>query len=90
LWCGYHPPTGVLDTVGWEAATLSHAIGTTVAPLLCVHGASLPWGEVMAEGIPVLTADRMVTTLRALPPLLDEVQVTLLTEQVQRQSRPAV
>ncbi len=58
-------------------------------PMLCVHGAQLPWGELMAEGIPVLTAGRIVPTLRALPPLLDEVQVALLAERARRQLHPA-
>jgi hypothetical protein len=46
--------------------------------LQCVHRARLLWGELITEGIPVLAAGRVATTLRALPPLLDEVQVTLL------------
>lgn len=42
----------------------------------------------MVDDIPVLAADRVITTLRALPPLLDEVQVTYLTEQARRQLHP--
>jgi hypothetical protein len=57
--------------------------------MLCVHGAQLPWGELMAEGVPVLTAGRVTTTLRALPSLLDDIQITLLTEQARRQLHPA-
>jgi hypothetical protein len=89
LWYGHHPLAGVLAVVRWEATVLSHALGATVTPMLCVHGAKLPWGELMVEGIPVLAADRVATTLRALPPLLDEVQVALLTEQARRQLHPA-
>jgi hypothetical protein len=89
LWYGHHPLTGVLATVRWEAAALTRALGTTITPMLCVHGAQLPWGELMAEGIPVLIAGRVTTTLPALPPLLDEVQVALLTEQAYHQLRPA-
>ena len=89
LWYGYHPLAGVLATVRWEAAVLSQALGTTVTPMLCVHGAQLPWGELIAEGIPVLAAERVVTTLRALPPLLDEVQAMSVAEQARRQLHPA-
>jgi Nuclease-related domain len=89
LWYGHHPLAGVLATVRWEAAVLSHALGTTVIPMLCVHGAQLPWGELLAEGIPVLSAARVTTTLRALPPMLDQVQIALLTEQARRQLHPA-
>jgi hypothetical protein len=64
---------------------LSQVLGTTVTPVLCIHCASLPWGEVMAEGIPVLAAGRVTATLHALPPVLEQVQIALLTEQVRRQ-----
>jgi Nuclease-related domain len=90
LWYGHHPIAGVLATVRWEAAILSQTLGTTVTPMLCVHGGQLPWGELMAEGIPVLTAGRVATTLRALPPLLHDVKVALLTEQARWQLHPAV
>jgi hypothetical protein len=43
----------------------------------------------MVEGIPVLAADRVVTTLCALPPLLDKVQLTLMAELARRQLHPA-
>jgi Nuclease-related domain len=89
LWYGHHPLAGVLATVRWEADVCSKVLGTAVTPMLCVHGAQLPWGELMAEGIPVLTDDRVPATLRALPPLLDQAQVALLTEQVRRQLHPA-
>jgi hypothetical protein len=79
----------VLATACWQAAAISQALTVIVTPMLCVHGAQLPWGELMAEGIPVLGAGRLATTLRALPPLLDEVQVALLTEHVRRQFHPA-
>jgi hypothetical protein len=39
----------------------------------------------MAEGIPVLAAGRVTATLHALPPVLEQVQIALLTEQVRRQ-----
>jgi hypothetical protein len=81
LWYGYHRLDGVLATICWEAAVLSQVLAVTVTPMLCVHGAQLPWGELMAEDIPVLAPNRLVTTLCALPPMLDEIQVALLTEQ---------
>src|SRR6266540_3604508 len=90
LWYGHHPLAGVLATVRWEAAVLGQALGTAVTPMLCVHAAQLPWGELMAEGIPVLAADRVAITLRMLPPLLDEVQVVLLTKRARRQLQSAI
>jgi hypothetical protein len=89
LWYGRYTLTHVLATVRWEAAVLSQVLGITVTPTLCIHGATLPWGEVVAEGIPVLPSSRIVMTLRALPPFLDEVQIAVLTEQARRQVQPA-
>jgi hypothetical protein len=88
LWYGHYPLAGVLATVRWEAIILSQTLGTTVTPMLCVHGAQLPWGELMAEDIPVLAAGKVLTTLRALPPL-DEVQAALVAGQARCRLRPA-
>ena len=43
----------------------------------------------MAEGIPILPAGRVVTTLRALPSFVDEIQMAVLIEQAQRQLQQA-
>jgi hypothetical protein len=56
LWYGRFTLTHVLATVRWEADVLSQVLGTTVTPILCIHGATIPWGEGMAEGIPILPA----------------------------------
>src|SRR5574341_1196879 len=90
LWYGHHSLTGILATVRWEAAVLCQVLSTSANPMLCVHGAQLPWGELMVEGVPVLATDRLATTLRALPPLADQAQLALLTEKARRQLRPAV
>jgi hypothetical protein len=58
--------------------------------MLCIHGAQLSWGELMAEGVPVLAASRVTTTLNALPPLLDAVQLEVLATQEHRQLHPSV
>jgi hypothetical protein len=69
---------------------LTQALGATVTPMVCVHGAQLPWGELMAEGLPVLVADRLVPTLRILPPLLGEVHVALFAGKARQQLHSAV
>jgi hypothetical protein len=89
LWYGCFTLTHVLATVRWEADVLAQVLGTTVTPMLCIHGASLPWGELMVGGLPVLGADRVVTVLRALPPLLDEAQTTASSQQVRSCFHPA-
>ena len=80
---------GVLDTVRWEAEQLTETIGAPVLPMLCVHDTQLPWGELYVNGIPVLTPGRLVATLRALPPHMDDVGVMLLAEHARHQFHPA-
>jgi hypothetical protein len=77
--------------VRWEANQLTETIGAPVIPMLCVHDTQLPWGElcVAGIGIPVLTPRRLVATLRALPPHIDEVGVMLLAEHARHQLHPA-
>jgi Nuclease-related domain len=89
LWYGHHPLAGVLATVRWEATVLTQALGTAVTPMLCVHGAQLPWGELMVHDVPVLSAGRLLSTLHGLPPMLDQIQVALLAERARQQLHPA-
>jgi hypothetical protein len=84
-----HPMDGTLATVRWEADQLTTALGAPVIPMLCVHDTHLPWSELYAQGIPVLTPGRLVATLRALPAHLDRVGVMLLAEHARHQLRPA-
>jgi Nuclease-related domain len=88
-WYGVHPLAPMLATVRWEADQLAGAIGAPITPMLCVHDTQIPWGELYADGVPVLDAGRLVATLRALPPLLEEIGVMLLTEQARRRLHPA-
>jgi Nuclease-related domain len=89
LWYGRHPLTRVLATVRWEAAVFSQTLGTAITPMLSIHGAQLPWDELMAEGIPVLTAGRSPVVLRALPPSLSPEDVAELTQRVVMCFNPA-
>ena len=88
-WHNGHPLGGALATVRWEGGQLAAALGAPVIPMLCVHDAQLPWGELYADGVPVLTPGKLVATLRALPPHLDDVGVMLLTEHARHRLRPA-
>jgi hypothetical protein len=88
-WHNGHPLDQTLATVRWEADQLATALGAPVLPMLCLHDVQIPWGELYVDGIPVLTASRLVATLRALPPHLDEVGVMLLAEHARHQLHPA-
>jgi hypothetical protein len=91
-WHNGHPMDEALDTARWEARQVAGALGVGVLPLLCVHDARLPWGELFVAGepiVPVLTPARLVAELRTLPAHLDQVGVMLLAEHARRQLHPA-
>ncbi len=88
-WHNGHPMDGALETVRWEADQLTTALGAPVIPMLCVHDTQLPWGELYVAGVPVLTPGRLLATLRALPPHMDETGVMLLAEEARHKLRPA-
>jgi hypothetical protein len=57
--------------------------------MLCVHDTQLPWGELSVAGTPMVTPGRLVATLRALPPHMDQTGVMLLAEHARHQLHPA-
>jgi hypothetical protein len=46
-----------------------------------VHGAQVPWGKVVMEGVPVVPARRLPSMLRALPPVLGPERIAGLADQ---------
>jgi hypothetical protein len=55
--------------------------GVAVVPVVAVHGAQVPWGKVVVQGVPVVAARRLPSMLRQLPAVLGPEQVADLTEQ---------
>jgi hypothetical protein len=88
-WHNGHPLDGALATVRWEAEQLAGVLGAPVIPMLCVHDTQIPWGELYVDSVPVLGPGRLVATLQALPPHMDEVGVMLLAEHARHQLHPA-
>jgi len=41
-----------------------------VVPIVAVHGAQVPWGKVVTQGVPIVSARRLPSMLRALPAVL--------------------
>jgi hypothetical protein len=41
-----------------------------VLPIVAVHGAQVPWGKVVTDGVPVLPARRLPSMLGQLPAVL--------------------
>jgi hypothetical protein len=52
-----------------------------VLPVVAVHGAQVPWGNVVNDGVPVVSAWRLPSMLRALPSVLGPERVAALADQ---------
>jgi hypothetical protein len=60
-----------------------------VVPIVAVHGAQVPWGKVVMNGVPVLAARRLPSMLRALPAVLGPERAASLTDQARIGFHPA-
>jgi len=52
-----------------------------VVPIVAVHGAQIPWGKVVTQGVPVVAAKRLPSMLRQLPAVLGPERVAWLAHQ---------
>jgi hypothetical protein len=52
-----------------------------VVPIVAVHGAQVPWGKVVTQDVPVVSARRLPSMLRALPAVLAPERVAALADQ---------
>ena len=61
------PLASTLRAVGFKAdqAALVLADSQVVVPIVAVHGAQVPWGKVVADGVPVVPAQRRQSMLAA-------------------------
>ena len=92
LWHGRYPLARTLRAVDFEADQAVRVLsdpGVAVVPIVAVHGAQVPWGKVVTDGVPVVAARRLPSMLRALPPVLGPEQVAGLAEQARIRFRPA-
>src|SRR5918993_1219559 len=84
LWHGRYPLAPTLRAVSFEADQAAQVLpdsGVAVLPVVAVHGAQVPWGKVVTDGVPVLPARRLPSMLRALPPALRPERVADLADQ---------
>jgi hypothetical protein len=72
LWHGRYPLTAVLRAVSFEADRAARVLADpqVVVPIVAVHGAQVPWGRVVTQGVPVVSARRLPSMLCALPVVL--------------------
>jgi hypothetical protein len=81
LWHGRYPLASTLRAVSFEADRAAQALpdpGMAVVPIVAVHGAQVPWGKVVTQGVPVVAARRLPSMLRQLPAVLGPEQVVWL------------
>jgi hypothetical protein len=93
LWHGRYPLAPTLRAVSFEADEAAVVLpdpGMAVVPIVAVHGAQVPWGRVIVEGVPVLAARRLPSMLRQLPAVLGPERVAALADQARIRFHAAV
>jgi hypothetical protein len=84
LWHGRYPLAPTLRAVSFEADQAARVLpdpGLVVVPIVAVHGAQVPWGKVVVEGVPVVMARHLPSMLRQLPAVLGPERVTAVASQ---------
>jgi hypothetical protein len=84
LWHGRYPLASTLRTVDYEADRAAQVLvdpDVVVVPIVAVHGAQVPWGKVVTNGVPVVAARRLPSMLRELPAVLGPERVAALADQ---------
>jgi len=84
LWHGRYPLAPALEAVSFEADQAAQVLpdpGVVVLPVVAVHGAQVPWGKVVMDGVPVVSARRLPSMLGQLPAVLGPERVAALADQ---------
>jgi hypothetical protein len=93
LWHGRYALAPTLRTVSFEADQAAQVLTdpdvVVVVPIVAVHGAQVPWGKVVMDGVPVVPAQRLPHLLRALPAVLGPERVAALANQARVRFHPA-
>jgi Nuclease-related domain len=88
VWHNRYPLDEQLQTVRAEARSVEAILGVPVIPLLCVHGASVQWGGLSAQGMAIVPAGQLRGALGA-DVVLSAEQVVVLAGTAQARLRPA-
>jgi len=70
-----------LGAVSFQADQVLQDPGVVVLPVVAVRGAQVPWDKVVIHGVPVVSARRLPSMLRALPVVLGPERVAALADQ---------
>jgi hypothetical protein len=79
------PLAPALRAVSFEADQAAQVLVVpdvvVVVPIVAVHGAEVPWGKGVTQGVPVVAAKRLPSMLCQLPAVLGPERVTALADQ---------
>jgi hypothetical protein len=92
VWHGRRLLVSALRRILWEADQADEVLGIAdlqVAAILAVHGASIPWHALWAEGVTVVPARRLPDLLQGLPPVLGPERVAWLADRARLRFRAA-
>jgi hypothetical protein len=92
VWHGRQLLVSALRKVLWQADQADEVLGVadiTVAAVVAVHGASVPWGLLQADGVTIVPARRAPGLLQGLPPRLGPERVAWLADRARLRFRPA-
>jgi Nuclease-related domain len=91
LWHGRYPLAHTLRAVSFEADRAAQVLADphVVVPIVVVHGAQVPWDKVVTLGVPVVSARRLPSMLRALPAVLGPERVAAVAHQARIRFRAA-
>jgi hypothetical protein len=84
LWHGRYPLAPAVRAASWGADQAAQVLpdpGMAVVPIVAVHGAQVPWGKVVIDGVPVVSARRLPSMLGQLPVVLGPERVAWLADQ---------
>jgi Nuclease-related domain len=92
VWHGRQLLVSTLRKVLWQADQVDEVLGVAdiqVAAIVAVHGASVPWGSLEADGVTIVPARRVADQLLALPPILGPERVAWLADRARLRFRAA-
>jgi hypothetical protein len=87
-WHNHYRLDRTLETVRWEADTLSRILGARTTPLLCVHGAHVQGGGLHTQGVAIVPSYLLRSALGQ-DRVLSDADVALAAATARMRLRPA-
>jgi Nuclease-related domain len=88
VWHNHYRLDRTLATIRWQAETLGELLGVPVAPLVCVHGAHIQHGGLHAQGVAIVPATLVRSTL-GYDQLLSDTDIQRYAATARMRLRPA-